>query len=122
MEKTRKPSKLTRFHHVTQLKKNPSIVFLHGLRGNREKTWAKNGVVWPKDLLPNDIPASRIFLFGYDTNITSASQSGATKTEIHSDAEDVCAKLAAERSSTQTVSNLECNTSTNPNANSWTWK
>ncbi|RKL31593.1 Vegetative incompatibility protein HET-E-1 [Fusarium proliferatum] len=32
-----------------------------------------------------------------------AGQSGATKTEIHSDAEDVCAKLAAERLSTQTV-------------------
>ncbi|KAK2929023.1 Alpha/Beta hydrolase fold [Fusarium oxysporum f. sp. vasinfectum] len=79
------------------------IIFLHGLRGDREKTWTKNGVVWPKDLLSDDIPATRIFLFGYDTNITSAGQSGATKTEIHSDAEDVCAKLAAERLSTQTV-------------------
>ncbi|KAJ4047520.1 hypothetical protein NW761_007423 [Fusarium oxysporum] len=79
------------------------IVFLHGLRGDREKTWTKNGVVWPKDLLSNDIPATRIFLFGYDTNITSPGQSGVTKTEIHSDAEDVCAKLAAERLSTQTV-------------------
>ncbi|KAF5597596.1 ribonuclease p mrp [Fusarium subglutinans] len=79
------------------------VVFLHGLRGGREKTWTKNGVVWPKDLLPGDIPASRIFLFGYDTNITSTDQSGATRTEIHSDAEDVCAKLAAERQGTQTV-------------------
>ncbi|EWG53258.1 hypothetical protein FVEG_11728 [Fusarium verticillioides 7600] len=79
------------------------IVFLHGLRGDREKTWTKNGVVWPKDLLPDDIPASRIFLFGYDTNITRSDQSGTTNTEIHSDAEDVCAKLAAERLSTQTV-------------------
>ncbi|KAM0080961.1 hypothetical protein ACKRZS_006861 [Fusarium odoratissimum] len=33
-------------------------------------------------------------------------QSGVTKTEIHSDAEDVCAKLAAERLSTQTVSDF----------------
>ncbi|KAG9499310.1 hypothetical protein J7337_010130 [Fusarium musae] len=80
------------------------IIFLHGLRGDREKAWTKNGVVWPKDLLPDDIPASRIFLFGYDTNITSTGRSGVTKTEIHSDAEDVCAKLAAERLSTQTVS------------------
>ncbi|KAF4503255.1 vegetatible incompatibility HET-E-1 [Fusarium agapanthi] len=84
------------------------IVFLHGLRGDREKTWTKNGVVWPKDLLPGDIPASRIFLFGYDTNITSASQSGATKTEIHSDAEDVCAKLATERLGTQTLETDSC--------------
>ncbi|KAF5555928.1 ribonuclease p mrp [Fusarium phyllophilum] len=80
------------------------IVFLHGLRGDREKAWTKNGVVWPKDLLPDDIPASRIFLFGYDTNITSTGRSGPSKTEIHGDAEDVCAKLAAERLSTQTVS------------------
>ncbi|RBA13213.1 hypothetical protein FPRO05_13640 [Fusarium proliferatum] len=79
------------------------IVFLHGLRGDREKAWTKNGVIWPKDLLPDDIPASRIFLFGYDTNITSAGRSGVSKTEIHGDAEDVCAKLAAERLSTQTV-------------------
>ncbi|KAI1019242.1 hypothetical protein LB503_009169 [Fusarium chuoi] len=79
------------------------IVFLHGLRGDREKAWTKNGAVWPKDLLPDDIPASRIFLFGYDTNITSAGRSGASKTEIHGDAEDVCAKLAAERLRTQTV-------------------
>ncbi|KAF5609139.1 ribonuclease p mrp [Fusarium pseudoanthophilum] len=90
MEKTRKP-------------RDYSIIFLHGLRGDREKAWTKNGVVWPKDLLPADIPASRIFLFGYDTNITSTGRSGVTKTEIHSDAEDVCAKLAAERLSTQTV-------------------
>ncbi|RBR09691.1 hypothetical protein FVER53590_11729 [Fusarium verticillioides] len=79
------------------------IVFLHGLRGDREKAWTKNGVVWPKDLLPDDIPASRIFLFGYDTNITSTGRSGPSKTEIHSDAEDVCAKLAAERLRTLTV-------------------
>ncbi|KAL5597221.1 hypothetical protein FOBRF1_011014 [Fusarium oxysporum] len=86
------------------------IVFLHGLRGDREKTWTKNGVVWPKDLLSDDIPATRIFLFGYDTNITSPGQSGVTKTEIHSDAEDVCAKLAAERLSTQTVSDFSRST------------
>ncbi|KAG4282361.1 hypothetical protein FPRO06_09034 [Fusarium proliferatum] len=98
-----KLSKFTSYYRVTQLTQNHSIVFLHGLRGDREKTWTKSGVVWPKDLLPDDVPASRIFLFGYDTNITSADQSGATKTEIHSDAEDVCAKLAAERLNTQTV-------------------
>ncbi|EXA29670.1 hypothetical protein FOVG_18861 [Fusarium oxysporum f. sp. pisi HDV247] len=78
------------------------VVFLHGLRGDREKTWTQDGVLWPKDLLPQDIPESRIFLFGYDTGITHRDQSSVTKTEIHSDAEDLCAKLAAERSSTGT--------------------
>ncbi|KAI3572864.1 Alpha/Beta hydrolase protein [Fusarium oxysporum f. sp. albedinis] len=78
------------------------VVFLHGLRGDREKTWTEDGVLWPKDLLPQDIPESRIYLFGYDTGITHRDQSSVTKTEIHSDAEDFCAKLAAERSSTNT--------------------
>jgi len=65
-------------------------------------TWTKDGVLWPNDLLPKDIPESRIFLFGYDSGITHLDQSSVTKTEIHSDAEDLCAKLAAERSKTNT--------------------
>lgn len=121
MGKMRKLSKFAYCCHITQLTQNYSIVFLHGLRGDREKAWTKNGAVWPKDLLPDDIPASRIFLFGYDTNITSAGRSGASKTEIHGDAEDVCAKLAAERLRTQTVSDFECSTSAHLNADSWTW-
>ncbi|RKK63859.1 hypothetical protein BFJ69_g16852 [Fusarium oxysporum] len=83
------------------------VVFLHGLRGDREETWTQDGVLWPKDLLPQDIPESRIFLFGYDTGITHRDQSSVTKTEIHSDAEDLCAKLAAERSNTNTVRDPE---------------
>ncbi|KAI8962531.1 Alpha/Beta hydrolase protein [Daldinia sp. FL1419] len=78
------------------------IVFLHGLRGDIEKTWTKEGVLWPKDLLPQDIPESRIFLFGYDTSITQRDPSRVANTEIHSDANDLCTKLAAERSSTDT--------------------
>ncbi|KAF4464586.1 ribonuclease p mrp [Fusarium albosuccineum] len=83
------------------------IIFLHGLRGEIEQTWTKDGVFWPKDLLPSDVPESRIFVFGYDANILSHDQSGATKTEIHSDAEDICAKLAAKRLETNTVSDSE---------------
>ena len=67
------------------------------------ETWTKDGVLWPRDLLPKDIPNSRVFLFGYDSGITHRDQSTVTKTEIHSDAEDLCAKLAAERSATKTV-------------------
>ncbi|KAH7186793.1 hypothetical protein DER44DRAFT_834410 [Fusarium oxysporum] len=67
-----------------------------------ERKLGQDGVLWPKDLLPQDIPESRIYLFGYDTGIIHRDQSSVTKTEIHSDAEDFCAKLAAERSSTNT--------------------
>ncbi|KAI1172360.1 Alpha/Beta hydrolase protein [Nemania sp. FL0916] len=80
------------------------IVFLHGLRGDCVGTWTKDGVLWPRDLLPKDVPDSRIFLFGYDTGITHRDQSQVTQSEIHSDANDFCAKLAAERSRSNTES------------------
>lgn len=78
-------------------------MLLHGLRGDIEKTWTKDGVIWPKDLLPLDVPESRIFLFGYDTSIAQKDPTRVANTEIHSDANDLCSKLAAERSSTGTV-------------------
>ncbi|KAH8725559.1 hypothetical protein GQ44DRAFT_726991 [Phaeosphaeriaceae sp. PMI808] len=45
------------------------IVFVHGLRRHRTKTWEKDGVVWPKDLLKDDIKKSRIFSWGYDSSV-----------------------------------------------------
>ncbi|PVH69209.1 hypothetical protein DL98DRAFT_522326 [Cadophora sp. DSE1049] len=78
------------------------IVFLHGLRGNMTETWTKNGVLWPKELFPKDVPKSRISLFGYDTGITHWDQNEVQRTEIHSDADDLCARLDAERSKTNT--------------------
>ncbi|KAI6082266.1 hypothetical protein F4821DRAFT_272559 [Hypoxylon rubiginosum] len=79
------------------------IVFLHGLRGDVLGTWTKDGVVWPKELLPKDVPESRIFLFGFDSRIVHRDQSSVTNTEIHSDANDLCAKLVARRSSSATA-------------------
>ena len=68
------------------------------------ETWTKNEIMWPRDLLPRDVPESRVFLFGYDAGITHRDQSRVAKTEIHSDADDLCAKLAAKRTSSNTVS------------------
>jgi len=46
------------------------IVFVHGLTGNREKTWAhRNGTFWPGTLLSEDIPRARIMMFGYDADV-----------------------------------------------------
>ncbi|KXG54529.1 uncharacterized protein PGRI_076730 [Penicillium griseofulvum] len=46
------------------------IIFVHGLTGNREKTWThENGTLWPQDLLAKDLPKARIMTFGYDIDI-----------------------------------------------------
>lgn len=47
-----------------------SIVFVHGLTGNRETTWTHtNGVFWPRELV-EDIQTARIMTFGYDADVT----------------------------------------------------
>lgn len=48
-----------------------SIVFVHGLTGDREKTWkAKNAIApWPQILLPPRVPNARILSFGYDAYV-----------------------------------------------------
>ncbi|KAI2715213.1 hypothetical protein CBS147332_4867 [Penicillium roqueforti] len=48
------------------------IVFIHGLTGDREKTWThQNGNLWPRDLLSKDLSKARIMTFGYDVDIFS---------------------------------------------------
>jgi hypothetical protein len=49
----------------------PSRVwFVHGLTGNREKTWTHPETLtfWP-DLIAEDFPLARVISFGYDANI-----------------------------------------------------
>ncbi|KAI0552967.1 hypothetical protein F4679DRAFT_581058 [Xylaria curta] len=47
------------------------IVFIHGLTGDRERTWtAKNASEpWPKSLLASKLPTARILAFGYDARV-----------------------------------------------------
>jgi pimeloyl-ACP methyl ester carboxylesterase len=52
------------------LTRNKSIVLVHGLTGNREKTWThRNGTFWPGALLTEDFPRARIMTFGYDADV-----------------------------------------------------
>lgn len=37
--------------------------------GHRTKTWTKNDVLWPDELLPKKMPTARIMTFGYDADI-----------------------------------------------------
>ncbi|CAI7635986.1 unnamed protein product [Penicillium viridicatum] len=52
------------------------IVFVHGLNpsGRNDhafQTWThSNGTFWPRDFLAEDIPYSRVFVYGYNSNIT----------------------------------------------------
>ncbi|KAK3307268.1 uncharacterized protein B0T15DRAFT_414325, partial [Chaetomium strumarium] len=47
------------------------IVFVHGLTGDREKTWTARGASepWPKALLPSELPTARVLTFGYDAYV-----------------------------------------------------
>ncbi|KAK8861793.1 WD40 repeat-like protein [Apiospora arundinis] len=52
-----------------------NIVFVHGLGGGSEHTWSKNGVLWPRDLLPEQPPfqETNVHMFGYDSNFKKSS-------------------------------------------------
>ena len=56
----------------------PSIIAVHGLDGDRERTWtAENGKLWLKDFLPADVPRARILTYGFDarTHVVSGTLS-----------------------------------------------
>jgi len=49
-----------------------SIVFIHGLGGDRKRTWTYTGEeapdnFWPEELLPKKCPTARILSFGYNS-------------------------------------------------------
>lgn len=56
---------------VALLTNHVSIVFVHGLTGNRESTWTDKAakVFWPRDILAKDLTKARIVTFGYDADI-----------------------------------------------------
>jgi protein SERAC1 len=58
-----------------------SIVFVHGLTGNRRNTWTHpDGVFWPEDLLTKDLPTARVMTFGYDADVVGFSKTAGNGT------------------------------------------
>ncbi|KAM0418587.1 hypothetical protein ACHAPT_012486 [Fusarium lateritium] len=56
------------------------ICFIHGLSGNRDKTWRAQDQFepWPKTLLPSKLPRARILTYGYDAYVVAKSGPAST--------------------------------------------
>ncbi|MCJ1401269.1 hypothetical protein MMC11_004481 [Xylographa trunciseda] len=44
------------------------VVLVHGYDGDRLLSWTRDGVCWPRDILPQDVPNVRVTTWGYDTS------------------------------------------------------
>jgi hypothetical protein len=42
---------------------------VHGLNGDRIKTWTQDGCFWLRDLLPDKLPGARVMTFGYNADL-----------------------------------------------------
>lgn len=70
-----------------------SLVFVHGLRGDKIDTWSKGSVCWPRDLLVHDIKNARIITWGYDSKVLNAVKA-ASQESIFSHSENLLGDLA----------------------------
>ena len=78
------------------------VVFVHGLRGDRLGTWTKDGVCWPRDLLPQDLPNARILSWGYDSTIAKV-KSFSSQSSIFGHAQNLLSDLARVRKGAERV-------------------
>ncbi|KAH0613051.1 uncharacterized protein H6S33_009431 [Morchella sextelata] len=69
------PTLLRELYNPPGTEPTVDIVFVHGLnplntQDFAEKTWTHaNGALWPRDILPSNVPECRILLFGYNSNV-----------------------------------------------------
>lgn len=87
---------------------NFSIVFVHGLTGDREKTWTHRSTscFWPEKLLPADVPDARIFTYGYDADVAHFF-SPASRSRIGDHAKTLLSELARARERSETARSTE---------------
>ena len=83
-----------------------SIVFVHGLTGDRESTWTCNNILWPETLLPNKLPKARIMTFGFDADVVNF-WLPAGQNRIGNHAQSLAQSLANLRDTTETVSRID---------------
>ncbi|CAH0054254.1 unnamed protein product [Clonostachys solani] len=79
------------------------IVFIHGLSGDREKTWTGPNQTepWPKTILPDRLPTARILAFGYDAKWLKDSSS---RNRVQEHASNLLASLGQHRDEDNTSS------------------
>ncbi|CAI6087630.1 unnamed protein product [Clonostachys chloroleuca] len=72
------------------------IVFIHGLSGDREKTWTGPNQTepWPKTILPDRLPTARMLVFGYDAKWLKDSSS---RNRVQEHASNLLASLGRHR-------------------------
>lgn len=55
----------------------PDIIAVHGLNGDAYETWTHdNRKLWLRDFLPTNMPNSRIFTFGYNSEVAFTKSKG----------------------------------------------
>jgi len=69
------------------------LVFVHGLRGSRLRTWSRNDICWPRDLLTEDVNNARVITWGYDSSVANVFQF-ASKESIFGHADTLLGDLA----------------------------
>jgi hypothetical protein len=81
-----------------------SIVFVHGLKGDCQKTWTdkSSGNPWPKTLLPLEIETARVLTYSYDSTVTGK-EDGPSQNRISNHAYNLVTALASLRQSDNTV-------------------
>ncbi|KAI1328103.1 hypothetical protein F5Y16DRAFT_409969 [Xylariaceae sp. FL0255] len=70
------PFGITTVHRpISTINPIAQVIFIHGLGGGSEHTWTKDGVHWPRDLLPQQSPLQQagIHVFGYDSDFKKSS-------------------------------------------------
>ena len=79
-------------------------MFVHGLTGDREKTWtAKNASApWPQSLLPSKVPNARVLTFGYDAYVADW-KGVVSKSRIGNHAMNLLTSVATYREDDDTV-------------------
>jgi len=79
---------------------NLDIIFVHGLRGHREKTWTdtstKTEVFWPRDILLGDMSTARVISWGYNANVVNFASS-VSQLSVFGHAKSLLSDIADER-------------------------